>query len=202
VRILESNGVDVAEHKTTLSGIESWNIDLGPGVPLGFGTGGVYRLDEQRLVPVEKLIDSGGERGRPNAVHLLAGDEHTICFFSWRRDQPVLQLWTRDGKTKLREEPASSDAGGSRNDPHQRNRLIALRDGYLFSGDELVWLPRDAARPAWRFALWPLPRRYMRHHDLRDHSFGPPCVIEDEKIFAPSRDGGVFVFDVGRVTGK
>ena len=51
-----------------------------PGGPLGYGSGGVYALDEN-LRPVKKLIDVGMERfnNRPWPVWLAAGDEKTVC---------------------------------------------------------------------------------------------------------------------------
>jgi hypothetical protein len=194
VRVLD--GQTVATHQTPLGGIESWNFYVGPGGPLGYGTGGVFKLDD-RLVPVQKLIDVGADRlnRQPYSVPLMAADGRTIAVAVYRSEQPVVQVWSADGREKLREEPVSF-GGAAQAEP---GRLTALGDGYVLSGDELVWVPTDRQRPAWRFALQPLPRRPMRHQTPRDLGFGVPRLI-DGKVFVACRDGGIFVFDAKRLT--
>ena len=194
VRVLD--GQTVTTHDAALPGIERWDIHLGAGGPLGYGTGGVYALDE-RLVPVRKLIDSGADtlNHLPYQVPSVASDGRTIAAAMYRSDQSVVQVWSADGKQKLREEPARITPA----DGPGRGRLLSLNGGYFFSGDELVWVPADPERPAWRFALQPLPRRPMRHQELRDYAFGTPRVVGD-KLFVACREGGVFVFAIDRLT--
>ena len=194
VRVLD--GQSLATHQTALEGIESWNYYVGPGGPLGYGTGGVYALDD-RLVPVRKLIDAGGDRGnrRPYSVPLMAAEGRTLAVAVYRSDQPVVQVWSADGREKVREEPAFF--GGAAH--AEAGRLTAMGGGYLLSGDELAWVPADRQRPPWRFALQPLPRRPMRHHSLHDLGFGVPRLVGG-KLFVACRDGGIFVFDPDRVT--
>ena len=68
--VLVLDGGEVREYKSTLGPIQSWQIHLSPwGPPLGYGSCGVYELDEhlcpaRRLVPI--LFDA--------EVHLMAGD--------------------------------------------------------------------------------------------------------------------------------
>lgn len=195
VRVLENN--EVTRYATPLPDIEQWNIHLGPGGPLGYGTGGVYKLDEN-LCPVEKLIDAGRDRNNrhPYLVPLLASDGKTIAIFVRRLEQPVLQIWTADGKHKLREEPAVSSGGYVE---REKLRLIHLRDGYFFSGNELVWVPTNVERPVWRFNLQPLPRSPARHQWKHDYSFTPPRVADDH-LFVACHEGGVFVFSVAKLT--
>jgi hypothetical protein len=65
-----------------------------------------------------------------------------------------------------------------------------------------MWISPDRAQPPWRFALAPVPpRTTWPPPTLRHDHFQPPCVI-GTKVFAAARDGGVYVFDVARVTGN
>ncbi|HEX8322554.1 MAG TPA: hypothetical protein VF595_01455 [Tepidisphaeraceae bacterium] len=194
LRVLDGQTVTTLPPKLP---IQSWQLYTGPGGPLGFGEGGVYKVNDA-FVPSEKLIDSGMERlnNRPYDAVTMASDGRTIAAVMWRSDKPVLQIWTADGHTKLREEPAPF----GRRAFQSSGELIALRDGYLFSGDDLMWTPTNPDRPVWRFALqtttWP---RGMRHQEATDYGFGTPRVMGD-RLFVACRDGGVFVFDVAAVT--
>jgi hypothetical protein len=178
-------------------GADRWNVHFGPAGQLEYGDGGVFRLDEQ-LRPHERLIDAGADRysRKPHPVELLASDGRTIAVSVRRSEQPVIQVWTADGREKLREEPASF---GPLN-PEDAQRLAVLNDGYFFSGDELLWVPNDPARPAWRFALQPLPRHPLRQQDPWDRGFGIPRLVHG-KVYVSCNDGGVFVFDTRVVTG-
>jgi outer membrane protein assembly factor BamB len=167
---------------------------------LWWGLGGVWAATPSGNRLPDQLIDVGEDRlnRRPYAVLHVDADDKTIGLVTWRSEQPALQIWSRDGKRKLREEPAN--LASVSNAYAQRARFFKLGDGYFFSGDELLWVPTDPAKPVWRFGLWQLPRRAMRHHDLRDYSFGIPRRVGADKIFVACREGGVFVFDVAGVT--
>jgi hypothetical protein len=129
---------------------------------------------------------------------MIAADDAAVCMLVYRSRQPVLQVWTRDGKRKLREEAV--EVRNVMNLHDERRRLIPLRGGFFLSGQELVWISRDAGRPAWRFATRPSPRNPWFFDDLADRSFRAPRVLGD-KLFVAAREGGVFVFDVKRLTG-
>ena len=190
------DGQKLTTYESAVPGIDSWNLYLGPGGPLGYGTGGVYALDE-RLVPARKLINSGsdGLNKLPYPVPFVASDGRTIAAGVFRSEQSVIQVWTADGKAKLREEPV----GMGPPDAWESPRMIPLGAGYFLSGDELAWVPTDPARPVWRFALQPLPRRPMRHQESRDYGFGTPRIVGD-RLFVACHEGGVFVFSIDVVT--
>jgi hypothetical protein len=194
VRVLD--GKTTTEHKTPLEGIKQWQIHVSPSGVLGYGHGGVYALDEH-LCPVRKLI---GGRGRdadsPFDVSLLASDSRTVGLLAWHRGEYTLQVWTRDGKKKLREQvvlPQGYLHGGA-------GRLVPLAGGYLLSGCELVWIPPSPGVPVWRFGFeeepgTSLPKIPFAHTTL----FGWPLVC-DNLLFVTCRDGGIYVFDVTAIT--
>src|SRR5262249_38908483 len=150
-------GEDVKEYATPLKGIEQWQIHLTPDGPLGYGKGGVYALDEH-LCPAAKLIGlRGADADRPFDVSLLASDGRTLGLLGWDRGVYVLQIWTRDGKRKIREQevlPPGYLRGHT-------GRLIPLAGGYLLSGGEVLWVPAAADRRVWRFNFGESPEKNL-----------------------------------------
>lgn len=185
----------VTEYRSPLPDIQRWNIYLGPGGPLGYGTGGVYLLDEN-LCPTKRLISAGVEQlsHRPNAVELLACDGKTLAVVVGYPPPAVIQIWSLDGTTKLREETMLFGGSGGY---ASSGRLFAYQDGYFFAGGELLWLTSDPARPAWRFQLGK-PEEHHWITRIPNTRFGSPCVI-DNRLFVSEASGGIFVFDLRQV---
>jgi hypothetical protein len=193
VRVLD--GATVTEHKTSLPRIQQWQIHISPAGPLGYGSGGVYALDE-RLCPARKLIGGEGDAGREFHVFFLASDSRTLGLHAWNGKAHVLQVWTRDGSRKLREQeilPPGSVRGHT-------GRLVALNGGYLLAAGEVVWVPASPDGPVWRFGFGErpgtsLPKIRFAHTPL----FGRP-LVRDNLLFVGCRDGAIYVFDVGALT--
>ena len=147
VRVFD-DGV-VIERPPRVAGIEWWRITLVGNEPLGYGTGGVYRLDRD-LLPAQRIIDAGKDAGRSSMADLLVGDEDSLCVLVGPYKAMRLQLWSRDATTLLREVAVRSVSNLYR-EPY---RLRRLGDGYLLSAGELVWLPKAAGGRVWRFSVY------------------------------------------------
>ena len=178
-------------------GIEWWRIALVGTEPLGYGTGGVYRLDRD-LVPAERIIDAGQVRGQSSMAFLVDGDENSLCVLVGPYDAMRLQLWSRNA-TKLLREVAVRPGGDLYREPF---RLRRLGDGYLLSAGELLWLPKAAGGRVWRFSVYldpaagPSQPRFDKDHAV----FGVPRVVGD-RLFVAARGGGLYAFALPAIVG-
>jgi hypothetical protein len=190
--VLVLDGGEVREYKSALGPIQSWRIHLSPwGPPLGYGSGGVYELDEH-LCPARRLIPTRFDLD----VLLLAGDARTLGVLTNRGRTAVLQVWTRDGGRLLREQEVLSPGPLGRSDDH----LVAVNGGYLLAGGDVAWVPAAADGPAWRFGFGPDPGRALpRIHFAHASLFGRP-LVRDTLVFVGCRDGAVYVFDLAAIT--
>jgi len=191
VRVLDGDAVK--EFPARVQGLRDWRLHVSPwGPPLGHGAGGVYELDEN-LVPVRALVAAPPDT---NAWR-VAGDARTLAVLTHRRAGPHVEVWTRDGNKRLREQallPSHPVGGGE-------THLTPLAGGYLYAGSSLAWVPAGDG-PAWRFGFGDtpaaaVPKLYYAHASL----FGRP-VVRDGLLFAGCRDGAVYVFDLAAVTGR
>jgi outer membrane protein assembly factor BamB len=192
VRVLD--GVEVREYKTALGPIRSWQICLSPwGPPLGYGTGGVYELDEH-LCPTRRLIPTGADTD----AALPAGDSQTLGLVAHTSRGGVLQVWTRDGGRMLREQEVNALGPIGWGAGH----LLAVGGGYLLAAGDVAWVPASADGPAWRFGFGADPGRALpKIHFAHVSLFGTP-LVRDNLVFVGCRDGAVYVFDLTRVTGR
>ena len=195
VRVLE--GGEVIDRPPGVKGIEWWSITLVGNEPMGYGTGGVYRLDKD-FRPVERIIDAGQSLNRPNRVYALDGDDTTLCVLCESFDGLRLQLWSRDATRLLREVPIRG-AGNPYGDAYQ---LRPLGDGYFLSAGELVWLPWQTAGRVWRFSIFldPLAGPTRPQFDKDNAAFGMPRVVGD-RLFVNARGGGLHGFTIPAITG-
>ena len=195
VRVFE-NGI-VKNRPPAVPGIEWWRITLIGSEPLGYGTGGVYRLDRD-FRPVERIIDAGQKRDQSNMAFLLDGDDDSLCVLAGPYNALRLQLWSRDAKTLLREAAVRS-VSRLYDEPY---RLRRLRNGYLLSAGELIWLPKAASGQVWRFSTYldpstgPSEPRFDKDHAV----FGIPRVVGD-RLFVADRCGGLYAFAVPAIVG-
>jgi len=189
VRVLD--GDRVRSYQTRLEPIRQWQIHVSPwGPPLGYGTGGVYELDEH-LCPARKLIAAavGSE------VTLMAGDARTLGLLTYKNSLPVVQVWTRDGTRMLREQAVRPTGALGRGIDH----LVAVGGGYLLAAGDVAWVPASADGAAWRFGFGDNPGRALpRIHFAHASLFGKP-LVRDNLLFVGCRDGAVYVFDLDAV---
>lgn len=195
VRVLD--GATVREYASPLKGITSWNIALTPDGPVGYGAGGVYELDDH-LCPAKPLIEArrlGG--GSDGEVYLLAAAGPTLAVACWAGDEMELQVWSRDGKTRLRRQAVLPFRPGR----YEHCRLLPLAGGYLLTGADLTWLPA-AEGPSWHFSFGPQPGRALPRLRFAHASFFGEPVVAGNHLFVPCRDGALYVFDVSRLTAR
>ncbi len=177
--------------------IEWWRIKVVGTEPLGYGTGGVYRLDRD-LLPAERIIDAGQESEQSTMVHLLDGDDDSLCVLAGPYKAMQLQLWSRDATRLLREVAVHSSVDFFR-EPY---RLRRLGDGYLLSAGELVWLPKAAGGRVWRFSVYldPAAGPSQPRFDSNNSVFGVPRVVGD-RLFVAARGGGIYGFALSEIVG-
>jgi hypothetical protein len=203
------SGEVVKNYRTKLKSIKDWHIHLSPAGPLGYGTGGVYSLDEN-LCPARVLIALDDSWPAAYKVHQLASDGKTFALLTDREEGGLVEIWSADGKKRLRQEPVAPPERRW----HERGRLVPLGGGYLFPGCELTWIPAAAKWPVWRFAAatecwtpatgpgpaWEVPsgqistpamRKLPR---LRLREFSVP-ILTNCHLFVAGDDGAVYVFD-------
>jgi hypothetical protein len=195
VRVLE--GGEVIDRPPGVNGIEWWSITLVGNEPMGYGTGGVYRLDKD-FRPVERIIDAGRSLNRPNWAFALDGDDTTLCVLCGAFDALKLQLWSRDATRLLREVPVR----GAANLYGDAYHLRRLGDGYFVSAGELVWLPRRTTGRVWRFRIFldPAAGPTRPQFDKFNAAFGMPRVVGD-RLFVSARGGGLYGFNLPAITG-
>jgi hypothetical protein len=195
VRVFD-DGV-VIERPPRMPGIEWWRIAVVGTEPLGYGTGGVYRLDRD-LLPATRIIDPGQVRGQANMAHLVDGDESSLCVLAGPYDAMRLQLWSRDA-TKLLREVAVLPAVDVYREPY---RLRHLGDGYVLSAGELIWLPKAAGARIWRFNVYldPAAGPSQTRFDKDNAVFGVPRVVGD-RLFVAARGGGLYGFALPAIVG-
>jgi hypothetical protein len=188
----------IIDRPPLVPGIEWWRITLVGTDPLGYGTGGVYRLDRD-LQPAERIIDAGQVQGQSNMAYLLDGDEDSLCVLTGPFDAMRLQLWSRDARKLLREVAVRPGLN-----PYQEPcRLRRLGHGYLLSAGELVWLPKAAAGRVWRFSvhLDPAAGPSQPRFDRENAVFGVPRVVGD-RLFVAARGGGLYAFALPAIVGR
>jgi hypothetical protein len=177
--------------------LSHWSYALLGDKAVGYGSGGIYELDNS-LRPARLAVDLGPERlGRKPSAELVVGDGAVMALIV--RDpegKTTLELRaTPDGRL-LRSTPVSVLPGMDR----QSARLVRPGNGFLLSSGELLYVPTDPARPEWRFGLLAdnPPRRDWTEIDAV--GFSVPRVIGDRLLVAGYR--GVYVFDLTAIVGK
>lgn len=192
VRVL--NGRAVAEHATAVESIGDWTINVGPGGPIGYGSGGVLALDGN-LCPTCWLVrpELPGRRKKVH-VRLAVAGRVSVALAATNYERSVLQIWSRDGRTMLRQ--VEADVMG-RTHPLPP-KLVPLRGGYLLATTELVWASADPDGPVWRFGV-PEAERAGRSDHLREYYTVP--VVTGDHVFVGCRDGGLYVFDTAVLAG-
>jgi hypothetical protein len=181
-----------------VEGIERWGICTSTTEPVGYGNGGVFRLD-RNLRPVARIIDMNGNGAAKRSVAELTSDGQTFGMVVGDSNGLALEVWSCDGGRRLR--TVSIPFGES---SRSQRRLLLLEGGYLFAARELTWLSPDEKRPAWRFGYpmdesrrWQRGDRYPRAMPRTDYThvdrFSEPVVMGDKLLFA-CRDGGIYVF--------
>lgn len=189
--VRELDGDTVREHKSKLEDIRQWQIHVSPWGAVGYGTGGVYELDDH-LCPARRLIELPAGR----EVQLLAGDAKTLGVVTHGRKTAVLQVWTRDGSRMLREQEVVPPGPVGRGAEH----LLSVAGGYLLAAGDVTWVPAGADGSAWRFGFGEKPGRALpKIHFAHASLFGRP-VVRDNLLFVGCRDGAVYVFDLNAVT--
>jgi hypothetical protein len=185
VRIAEDS--EVKEFDAELPGIISWQILLTDRGPLGYGSGGVYELDEN-CRPVRAMISAGTPvpyHSEPR-ISAIAADRDYLCVLAGDCQQPRLQLWTRDGSRMIREVKPLGNACTC---------LKPLGDGMLFTGPDLIWIPYDPDRPVWGFRALADPRKKSGCA-----FFGYPRFFDDRMAVA-SPSGALFIFSLDAILG-
>lgn len=189
-----------------VEGIERWGICTSTSEPVGYGNGGVFRLDDD-LRPVARIIDMSGNDAPKRTVAALTTDRKTIGMVVGDSNGLALEVWSADGARRLR--TVSIPSGES---SRSHRRLLPLGGGYLFAARLLTWISPDPGRPVWRFGYpkdesrrWQRGDRYPRAMPRTDYThvdrFSEPLVMCDKLLFA-CRDGGIYVFRTAAITGE
>jgi hypothetical protein len=209
-----------ASFRSKVPGIHGWRLYLAPQGPLGYDNDCVYALDEH-LCPASRLLDVEADKPKPNfaapvpLTSALASDGQTICFVTSEPEakgrQARLQIWSADGKSKLREEPLVARAGFDVTGWKQR--LFPVAGGYLLSESQLVWVSALPDVRVWRFggsdrpakpgtttlAARMSPKAFgARRGELP--SFTLPAVTRG-KLFVGCNEG-ILVFDLDHVAAR
>ena len=165
---------------------------------IGTCNGWLYEIDRRSSEVVSRTRQERAIttlRARPTFADWHS-DGSTICLLTIKERRWLLQIWSIDGKEKLREQVVVRP-GQVEGD---RGRLVPLHKGYLFSGGELTWLSRSAEVPPWRFGPGAEPGRAVpRPSDHVRPRYGVP-VITNGLVFVACRDGGIYVFDALAIT--
>ncbi len=177
---------------------QGWTLEPLPGRPLGYGPGGIYRLDAQSRPIAPPLVATDAP-----VTHLAANLDQSRLAAVVGAGQNARLLTLRgdaeDGPLSSYqvERAVDVDVGPLFDGPF--GRLLRLEDGngggFFFAGAELVFVADDPHRPAWRFTLNVDPDAHPNDDAYRDNTFGTPRVI-GRRLFAPRRGGDVFVFDI------
>jgi hypothetical protein len=207
VKLLRSDGATL--YPGALAELpQSWGIFLSAAAPVGFGDGGVYALDANLAIS-SKLIDLGrgqpiapGVEPRPRRAAGIAGDGKTFGVVASAPDglnanglRSDLEVWTADGRRKLRSEPVIGIT-----DLLPQDRIMPLDGGYLLVTGEVLWVPASADAPGKGAATW----RYRpagAGTGLRKPWFLSAPVVNNGYVFAAGRDGDLYVFDQSKITG-
>lgn len=177
---------------------EMWRIARVGRDVLGYGEAGVYRLDAD-FRPAERVVPApvvGQDRGM---VYALTGDDEAICMLVASASGERLQVRSRDGFRLVRDEPVRMGW----NTLDQPYLLRPLGDGYLLSGQELLWLPKHERGRPWRFDVL-LDEKLnpsRSRDDLEAATFGLARAVGDRLIVA-AHGGGIYVFSMPAVTGR
>lgn len=203
--VQELSNNQIVDHAPILDGVDRWHLVRTVKGPLGFGAGGLFKLDSN-FRPAEFIVDlrnEGSDFGMP-AVLTADTDGSTLALIhdDPRKHPRVLTLSIRsaDGKRVIRNEMVLPPNGFD-DLSRESARLFKLGEGYFYAGGELAWIPADPTKQVWRFRANDAPdrpRSNMRN-DTIDRSFGIPR-IRDGKLFAGCRYGGVYVFDINTIT--
>ncbi len=156
--------------------------------PIAFGCGGVYAVDEH-LRPVRAILATKARvfaaavNGAALAVLRESAGDGTS---PWRLD-----AWSADGRKKM---PLHYEMHRYACDFGCPPTLMALGDGFLLVGRELVFVRPGRPAPAWRF--WP-----GRLRDSDRPAFSRP-VVDAGRLIVTHRWGELLAFDVGKVLGR
>jgi outer membrane protein assembly factor BamB len=173
--------------------------------PLGYlahGTGGIYKVDPQTLLPVETLIDpsqpveSRRPANRPCLVTHVASDEDSLAFVVRDLSEHRLEIWRLNPLEQVRTTRIQS----STDRDMDRDRLRALAGGYLWVGGELLYQSKNLDQPRRLLEItnlfeWDRDRSYRRWP-----RFSPPVDLPGDRIGATHTHGGFWVFDLKQMT--
>ena len=184
-RVRVTDGKTVNEYGPGVPVPGTWTITTHRGPPLGYGSGGVYALDD-RFRPARQILNSR----RPIAqVHRLIRCRNYLGVVLSDSERVYrLQLRRPDGEKQIREIRLRGNATG----------LRVMRDGLLMSGNELIWMPFDTTRPPWHFKIMKDPVRGEAGGWVQ---FGMPR-IRDDLLVTAAVSGGLYTFDQKTVTNR
>ena len=165
--------------------VTSYRVNADGTMPVAFGTGGAYRVDEH-LRPVELLAPS------PTRALAAVVSGHVVAVLSEQRDSTapwLLEAWTLKGRKLPLHYPTHRYAPYFDTAPW----LLPFGDGVLLVGRELVYCDPRRSDPAWRFFPGGL-------RDAEVAAFRRPAVHERRAYFT-HRFGELYVFDLDRILG-
>ena len=188
------DGRCVTERTSPLEGIAEWQLHFTPSGPLGYGTGGVFALDDD-LCPTKRLIEFRIAGKKTDHVHVArmasVGDSLGLVVLA-RNGGAYLQVYGRSDGTLRSDEFLGRFLAGRIG----AGLLTVLGNGYLVSNRQLVWAAGTGGR-VWRFG--PALGRTESHGGRRRRQhFGDP-VVRDGKLLVTAADGCVYAFDTGRI---
>ena len=207
-----------ASFRSKVPGINGWRLYLAPQGPLGYDNDCVYALDEN-LCPASRILNVEPDTPKvatPVPVtSTLASDGQTICFVTSEPEakgsHARLQIWSADGKSKLREEPLVSRAG--LDGAGWKQRLFPVAGGYLLAESQLVWVSALPDARVWRFGGSDMPakpnttalaaRTAPRALGARRGEVPPYTLpaIARGKLFVGYKEG-ILVFDLDHVAAR
>ena len=198
VKIFEEGKVTV--YRSNLEHPSYWKIALLPTGPAGYDNRSVFELDEH-LCPVRRIIHLhdglAGDSPEAYVSSSLASDGKTLCFVSTYRSIASMQIWSLDGKEKIRECAVTAERDITNQGQYFRaagRRLFAVNGGYVYCGGELSWMPASEG-DVLRF----LPQG--QRGAFAQKNLTPPLIVGNN-LFVASEAGGIFSFDLSMFSPK
>ncbi|MCE5280015.1 MAG: PQQ-binding-like beta-propeller repeat protein [Planctomycetaceae bacterium] len=181
----DGHGTDLS---SPLKGITTWHLHMSPSGPLGYGTGGIYELDEH-LCPKVALMEQD-----PAGFTILSmrslGD--SLGVLTQRSDGLYLQVYGASDM-KLRREVYLGR--GPSHPPHD-DQFVVLGEGYLFSDRQLTWVSGRPDGGVWQFGP---PLRYTQRRLRNRWRYFSSPVVRDGRMLVAAIDGYVYGFDTAAI---
>jgi len=188
-------------NKTKIKGIKEWRLYDDHSMKIGFGDNGVYELNDQ-WVPEEYIFQypiRWGNRGAHTVQQLrVLGDKMgVVTFRDFRSKDRLFLIEVRDrmdGRL-LGEVPLNYHTFRT---SLKNERLKIVGKGFLFIGQEIVYVDANKITKAWSFSP-PLEKEYVIDR-FQTHFYSP--IITKKYLIVAGQDYALYYFDLDFIKSK